>query len=268
MHFVNARNWKTYVGIGGLVIFVALVIFNYNLRQIRQETEASRAAESFASSWQREALLAIAVHGGSSLTVSANDARSMLESDLQMIIDRTESMLAEIEDLSSGTSEQLKARLQEGYSFNRGLFAGLTNPLLKQSLSKPRSFLNSFRKQVLLTKVQARSLLNIYIDRAEWIAETKGVSIDELFELARQSQVNLMDYSVRGVGPVAGDAPFSLIDRGFVSSALGVDGLPPQPIINDELAQLASSENDYEFLIALMDHLGAYFNACSQCGVK
>ncbi len=236
------------VGLAGLLLIVHLV------RQKGETDAAQVAGQNLALRIELETLTSLSYIGGTSTQMNAASARMTAEQNLDEIISQNSSKAADFGQYINQSDEQIKTAAHDQLVSGTGIFATMTSEETKRMRGDPQAFVQESADTSKVMANAARSLMDMYDNRVDRLTENLGVSFDEVFDLARETKVNLFAYPENFLQ--------IMVDLGldWTESDRQAPGVNLDSKYLDELSRDSSGYFD-----ALIDSLGSFFNACKQC---
>ena len=178
------------VGLAGLLLIVHLV------RQKGETDAAQVAGQNLALRIELETLTSLSYIGGTSTQMNAASARMTAEQNLDEIISQNSSKAADFGQYINQSDEQIRGAADAQIMSGTGIFATMTSEEQSRMRGDPQAFVKESADTFKLMANAAQSTFDIYDSRMGQYTEAFGMDSNQIFELARQSGLNLMDATV------------------------------------------------------------------------
>jgi hypothetical protein len=157
---------------------------------------ARQAGEAMALNIQSE------IMGGvnSAISISRNQiagqARLNIENQIKQIGERNRTGFKELYPYLSMTKDEINAAVAYGGSTGTGPFANLSYEQQKDLRGNPQEFIASAMRTFEISANAAETTFKVYESRMSQYTEIFGMNSDQIFEMSRQSGLNLMDATI------------------------------------------------------------------------
>jgi hypothetical protein len=242
-----------------LVILIATLAVNGAIQNRAKECEAQLQGRNLAVVYEQQLLNALSSYGGSTRSTSADEAFSALGLRLENLIAEVETMTREAERYISMPNGELRLAFDAQRTSGQGPFASMSYEKLLVASRNPMEFVSAYRDHLAMFSQSASLILTQFELRFAWLTENLDMEPGEIFDLARQKQVNLFAYP-----------------RSFatVVAELGFDGIFSSYSLQDwELFQtfdsryISDADFDSQTWDVLVDSLGSFFDSCEFCSI-
>jgi hypothetical protein len=270
---------KKYIGpivlvVGILLLLLIISLFKSSAAEQDRKT-AQNGAERYALVVQRETLTSLSYTGGASTQMDSSTAQEKMTDFLLTSEDENRKIAQKFAEYAAGDSETAREAMQRGYSFNEGAFAGIDLEVLQEAGRNPSEFASNLSGRFQFMGKATQSLMDMYNNRIERLTENSGMSADEVFDLARETKVNLFDnpnyfnFTIEQLGLNLKEFDYQAagvnLDWDYLGakSDLGLTDEGETYYLKNYLDSLPRENSDY--FNALLDSLGSFFNACTKC---
>ena len=249
---------KKYIGPIVLVVGFLLLLLTISLFKAashgEDKGEARNAGQNSALNFQRETLTELSYLGGQSMQMSPELALQYLGQGLQELIEENKNFASQYGAYSNSSKDEILATAQYQQNTGQGIFSALSEADAKGLRKDPQEFIASGVRESEMMRTAAQELLTMYDNRVDRLTENLGMSANEVFDLARETKVNLFAHPENFLQ--------IMVDLGldWTESDRQAPGVNLDSKYLEELSRDSSGYFD-----ALIDSLGSFFNACKQC---
>jgi hypothetical protein len=157
---------------------------------------ARDAGRNLALNIQSEMLGGVSSAMATSTQMVSGMARTTAEQNLKAIISQNSSKAADFGQYVNQSDEQIRGAVDAQTLSGTGIFATMTSEERQRLRGDPQAFVKESADTFKLMANAAQSTFDIYDSRMGQYTEAFGMDSNQIFELARQSGLNLMDATV------------------------------------------------------------------------
>jgi hypothetical protein len=261
VNFLKTRAKPILIVLGTTVFLIVAIFINTTKADRRDIAAAQDAGRNAFLAVQLEMLTELSYVGGTTVRMTPEIARQTMEESLQSIVDKNNAYISELQtDISNasmdGGERALKQKIYDNYTSASGIYGSMDQAQYEDALKKPKAAAEEMMGAFSRVATELQLLMDLYKHRMDWLTSNSEMSSTEIFELARQSKVNIFK-------PL-----FPTFDFINVLESLGLDttGLRNLEEVRKIFGKLdvLVGDNPTTFY-ALIDSLGSFFNACKQC---
>jgi hypothetical protein len=157
---------------------------------------ARDAGRNLALNIQSEMLGGVSSAMATSTQMTSGMARTTAEQNLKSIISMNSGKAADFGQYVNQSDEQIRSAADAQIMSGTGIFATMTNEDQLRMRGDPQAFVKESASTFRIMENAAQSTFDIYESRMGQYTEMFGMNSNQVFELARQSGLNLMDATV------------------------------------------------------------------------
>ena len=163
----------------------------------KEEVRLARdAGRNLALNIQSEMLGGVSSAMATTRQMAAGAARTTAELNLKAVISQNSSKASDFSQYINQSDEQIRGAADAQIMSGTGIFATMTNEEQSRMRGDPQAFVQESANTFKIMENAAQSTLNIYESRMGQYTDMFGMNSNQVFELARQSGLNLMDATV------------------------------------------------------------------------
>jgi hypothetical protein len=157
---------------------------------------ARQAGQSMALRMQTGIMEGISSAVATSAGMQAGAARTNVEANMRSLIDQNAAAYNDLAQYSTYTDDQLRAAFDTQRITGQGPFANMSYEELEGASRNPMEYLQSSMNEFQIQRNAAQTTFDVYSSRMGQFTDMFGMDANQVFELARQSGLNLMDATV------------------------------------------------------------------------
>jgi len=254
VNFLKTRSVLVLIILGTAVFLVVATFVQTSIGGRNDIPTAQEAGRDFGLIVQSETLMSLSYIAGASLELPSSMVRTTVEQNLKGIISQNQKLASDFGAYSNMSDEEIMYAAANDRNSGNGIFSNFSTEDMKGLGRHPQAFIQESQRVFQVMAKASQSLMDIYDSRIDRVMENFGMSADEVFDLARENKVNLFAYPENFLQiMVELGLNWTEADRQAPGVNLDSDYL-------DEIHQ-----DSFQFFNPLVDSMGSFFNACTQC---
>jgi len=125
--------------------------------------------------------------------MTAGAARATIEQNIVAIRDQNQRFYASASELAGKSGDDIKAAIRQQIVSGSGLFANITTEQENDMGKDPSAFVNEAARTFQIQANAADDVFTVYSERMNEYTQQFGMNSNQVFDLARESGINLMD---------------------------------------------------------------------------